>query len=295
MVTTGQEALEYYTPQQVAERSGMGLTAVRLFFMANGFGGSVRADRLLAAAQGLGGEMVEELTSLMAAARSAFIGPTTQRLLASVNFLGGDPGFDRYMDQILSAARDVYGDDYYVTGVPMSSYDIGHAFRQDLLRVNVITFLAILLIVALSFRSIRLPLILVFVIEGAIWITMGISYLIGEPLFFMCYLICLSIQMGATIDYGILLCDQYRSLRLSGADKTEALSRALHSALPTILTSGVILVTAGFIIGKTCTVYYISSIGALLARGASISALLVLTLLPALLSLFDRHLIKGRR
>ena len=294
MVTTGAQALEYYTAGEVAEIAGLSGTVVRLFFLTQGFGESVRADRLLAAAGSLGGEQVEELTALLDAARSAVIGPTTQRMLLTLNFINTDPDFEDCMDDILAACRGVYGEDFYVTGVPMSSYDIGHAFKSDLLRVNIITFLAILLIVTASFRSLRLPLTLVFVIEGAIWITMGISRLLGESLFFMCYLICLSIQMGATIDYGILLSDQYRSLRRAGQDSDSALSQALHRSLPTVLTSGVILVTAGFIIGQVCTVYYISSIGALLARGAAISALLVLVLLPSLLSLFDRFLIERR-
>ena len=151
--------------------------------------------------------------------------------------------------------------------------------------------LAILLIVTVSFRSFRLPLLLVFVIEGAIWITMGISFLIGEPIFFISYLICLSIQMGATIDYGILLCDQYRSLRRQDIPAREALCGAMRKALPTILTSGLILTVAGFIIGKRCSIYYISSIGLLVSRGALVSSVLVLTLLPALL-LCDRRIIR---
>ena len=174
----------------------------------------------------------------------------------------------------------------------MSTYDIGNAFRGDLMKVNLITLLAILLIVIISFRSFLLPLILVFVIEGAIWISMGLSKVFGQSVFFMCYLICLSIQMGATIDYGILLSDQYRMSRLGGTPVKEALSRAL----PTVLTSGIILITAGFIIGVQCSIYYISSIGLLISRGAAMSVLLVLTLLPALLALFDRRIMgKGDR
>lgn len=118
---------------------------------------------------------------------------------------------------------------------------------------------------------------------------MGISRIAGEPIFFISYLICLSIQMGATIDYGILVCDQYRICRSNGLPVPEALKETMRTALPTVMTSGVILITAGFIIGKQCTIYYISSIGLLISRGALMSVLLVLTLLPALLALFDRR------
>jgi predicted RND superfamily exporter protein len=176
----------------------------------------------------------------------------------------------------------------------MSNYDISNAFRGDLLRVNLITLLAILLIVTVSFRALRLPVLLVFVIEGAIWINMGVSVLTGSTIFFISYLICLSIQMGATIDYGILLSDQYRSLRREGSSVTEALKEAMQKALPTVLTSGLILMTAGFTVGRVCSIYFIYSIGLLIARGALVSVILVLTLLPALLALCDGA-VSGRR
>ena len=271
--------------------------AVKLFFLAQGFGGSVRADRLLDAAGALaaGNETVRALRGQLAAARSAFIGPHYARIVAELGFQSGDEAFTEAMDALLKAASDVYGEDYYVTGFPMSTYDIGAAFRSDLLKVNLITLLAILLIVLISFRSFGLPLVLVFVIEGAIWITMGFSFLIGEPIFFISYLICLSIQMGATIDYGILLCDQYRSLRRRGLAPGDALAEGMRTALPTILTSGTILAVAGYVIGKRCSIFYISSIGLLVSRGALVSVLLMLTLLPALLLLCDRFVIRKKR
>ena len=125
----------------------------------------------------------------------------------------------------------------------------------------------------------------------------SLSRVFGVSVFFMCYLICLSIQMGATIDYGILLSDQYRMIRRGGTPPEEALRQALGRALPTVLTSGIILIVAGFIIGIQCSIYYISSIGLLISRGAAMSVLLVLTLLPALLAVFDRRIMRkgGRR
>ncbi len=295
MVTTGEMALREYTPEDVAGMTGLNAAVVRLYFRSQGFGGSVRGDRLLAAVSGLaeGSRQIAELQQLLAAARKAFIGPTKARLLAEANFTGTAPDLDRYIDEIRAALSDVYGDGCYMTGMPMSHYDISHAFRGDLIRVNLLTLLAILLIVTVSFRSFGLPALIVFVIEGAIWITMGFSCLIGEPVFFISYLICLSIQMGATIDYGILVSDHYRSVRRKGLSPADALKAAMKKALPTVLTSGVILTVAGFIIGKQCSIYYISSIGLLVSRGAFVSVLLVLTLLPALLLSLDRFIIKA--
>ena len=298
MVTTGADALRYYTPADVAELTGIDETWVGAFYLMNNFGDSVRADTLLAAAETLFGtdETVIALKQQLDSAREVFIGEHYQRIILDPSFTVTDTDFDPCMKAIFTAAENVYGNEYYATGSPMSTYDIGNAFRGDLMKVNLITLLAILLIVIISFRSFLLPLILVFVIEGAIWISMGLSKVFGQSVFFMCYLICLSIQMGATIDYGILLSDQYRSFRRGGMEVKEALQEALSRALPTVLTSGIILITAGFIIGVQCSIYYISSIGLLISRGAAMSVLLVLTLLPALLALFDRRIMgKGDR
>ena len=298
MVTTGAEALRYYTPADVAEMTGINESLISVFFLMNDFGDSVRADVLLSAAESFaqGNDSVLNLKRQLDSAREVFIGEHYQRIILDPSYTVTDTDFDPCMKAIFTAAENVYGNEYYATGSPMSTYDIGNAFRGDLMKVNLITLLAILLIVIISFRSFLLPLILVFVIEGAIWISMGLSKVFGQSVFFMCYLICLSIQMGATIDYGILLSDQYRSFRRGGMEVKEALQEALSRALPTVLTSGIILITAGFIIGVQCSIYYISSIGLLISRGAAMSVLLVLTLLPALLALFDRRIMgKGDR
>jgi len=297
MVTTGEAALRQYTADDVAELTGMSSSMISLFFTMNGFGDSVRADRLLAAAGSfaVGNEQIASLQAQLDTARQVFIGPNTQRLLLEPAFTASDKDFNACMEAVLSVMKQHCGSSFYITGGPMSAYDIGHAFRSDLLKVNLITLFAILLIVIFSFRSLLLPLLLVFVIEGAIWITMGISRIAGEPIFFISYLICLSIQMGATIDYGILVSDQYRNSRRKGLPVRESVQAALHVALPTVLTSGTILATAGFIIGKQCSIYYISSIGLLISRGALLSVFLVLTLLPAFLILMDRYIIRNRK
>lgn len=297
MVTTGEAAITYYTAEDVAELSGMNITAVKLFFRLQGFGDEVRADKLLEAASSLteDNEQVTELQETLNMARSVFEGPRYTRMLIDLNYTTSVEGFSAYMDELFAAIHEVYGDDYYITGIPMSNYDIGHAFEGDLLKVNAITFSAILCIVALSFKAFLLPLLLVFIIEGAILVNMGFSHFMGQFIYFMSYLICLSIQMGATIDYGILVSDQYRRLRQDGLVAENALTEALKRAVPTVLTSGMILTMAGFVIGQYCTIYYISSIGSLVSRGAFVSAILVLTLLPALLLICDRFIIKPQK
>ena len=297
MVTTGEAALKEYSVKDVAEMTGKKEGLISTFFKMKGFGETVRADKLLAAAGSIAGDnpQIAALQAQLDSAREVFIGKNYHRMLLEPAFAVTDEDFNACMDSILGIAEKAYGNTFYMTGGPMSTYDISQAFRGDLLKVNLITLAAILLIVILSFRSFSLPLLLVFVIEGAIWVTMGISKVIGQPIFFISYLICLSIQMGATIDYGILVCEQYRIHRRQGTGVQEALRETLRSALPTVLTSGIILVTAGFIIGKQCSIYYISSIGLLVSRGALMSAILVLTLLPALLALADRWVVRKEK
>ena len=295
MVTTGAAALTYYSAEEIASMASLPTWTVQLFLSANGLTDPVRADVLLEKADALasGNEMVASLQSLLRSAREAFEGAHYSRMLITTPLSVHDSGMREMIDSIMSLAREYYGDDFYLTGNGMSVYDIGNAFEGDLTKVNLITLLAILLIVALSFRSLLLPVLLVFVIEGAIWLSMAVSYIKGEPIFFISYLICVAIQMGATIDYAILETNLYRGFRKT-LPAPDAICKALHGALPTLMTSGLILVCAGFVIGKVCSIYYISSIGLLLARGAFLSLVMVLTLLPALLLLCDKMIKPGK-
>ncbi len=298
MVTDGADALRYYSADELAEMTGISPAVIRGYLTLSGLDEPVRGDRLLDSA-GLPAQFVPALAEKreqLAYGRAMLNSDAHTMMVLHQEFTASSPDFIPVMTRILDSARAVYPEqEIYATGVLMSTYDISNAFRDDLLKVNLITFAAIFLIVAISFRSLRMPLVLVLVIEGAIWITIGFSTLVSQPVFFISYLICVSIQMGATIDYGILLSDQYRSRRAEGLAPREALTAALKKSLPTILTSGIILIVAGFAVGKVCTIYYISSIGLLVSRGALVSTLLMLTFLPSLLLLCDRFIIRPCR
>ena len=291
MVTTGADALKYYTAEEAAKLTGQSPVMIRGFYLLNGYGDSVRGDRLLQDAAKImpDNAMIQSLDQALDVAKTAFLGKHYTRMLLTMHFSPADARASEAIERIIEIGRAQYGDETYLTGIPMSVYDIAAAFREDLLRVNLITLAAIFLIVALSFRRPGLAAVLVFVIEGAIWIGMAVSKLKNEPIFFMCYLILVAIQMGATIDYAILFTQRYRTEKAGGDDPCRALTAAYDRALPTVLTSGIILIMAGYVIGKLCTVYYISSIGMLLSRGATVSVLLVLTLLPALLTFREKN------
>ena len=290
LVTTGEAAVKYYTLKEISELTGIPQVAIGMYTGSMGFGKSVRGDELVDKAAQLmtENEMIQTLKETLDFARSMFVGETYSRmiLLMDVPYFGDE--MYETLDAVIEILKETYpGQEVGVAGATMSSYDIASAFEGDMLIVNALTIAAVVLIILLSFRNFAVPVILVCVIQGAIWITLTISTLLGESIFFMCYLIITAIMMGATIDYAILLTGNYRRLRAEFAPK-EAVMAAMEASAPTIFTSGVILSVAGFIIGNVCSAYYIYSIGRMLAQGALISIVLVITLLPAMLVNLDK-------
>ncbi len=290
MVTDAAAALRRYTPQEAAEAFGLSPAALRLFFAAGGLGESARGDELLrAAARALPGDArVAELLRALSLAESVYESGGYARVILTTDLPFSGESTRLALDGIRGLLERLYPEGAGIVSASLAEHEISSAFGGDLLRVSLISVAFILLIVALSFRSLAVPALLVLVIQGAIWMNMAAGSLLDKPIFFFSYILCVAIQMGATIDYGILLTDQYRRSR-RGLGRREALGEAVSRALPTVLSSGTILVVAGFAVGRVSTVYYISSIGLLLARGGLMSMLLVLTLLPGLLLALDRQ------
>ena len=160
----------------------------------------------------------------------------------------------------------------------------GHDFEV----VNLISIIAIFVIIMLVERSISLPFILISVIELAIFINLGLPHYFGESLPFIAPICISTIQLGATVDYAILMTTRYKSERLAGVDKKEAMRTTLTASIPSILVSGVGLFAATFGVAVYSDIDIISSMCMLLARGAVISMLMVIFILPALLLLCDK-------
>lgn len=297
MVTTAEAAIKYYNVNDIGQMLSIPPLAAAMYMGAMGFPTSVRGDVLIDKAAGIMTDnvQVQELKSTMDFAKRMFMSENYARMILLLDVpTYGDEAF-KVIDEIRALLESFYpGEETGVAGNLMVSYDISNAFTSDMLNVNVITVVAILLVILLSFRRLAAPVILVCVIQGAVWVNMGISVLTGDSIFFMCYLICLAIQMGATIDYGILLTTNYREKRLT-LDKKEAVIEAIKLSMPTIFTSGLILTVAGFAIGYVCSVYYIYSIGRLLARGTICSLIMILFLLPPLLLDLDRFVVYKKK
>ena len=302
MVTTGAQALEYYDVPKAAQLLGYSEQQVQMVFNQLGVTDNIRADALIERLIPLAKrfsmlvpkaamEQLNQAETLLNTANSTFNGAHYARALLSLNLAISSSYAHDAVQQIETILYKYYGEDGALSGMLVAMDDIATSFTGDMTRVSLITIGLVFLIVMISFRSLVIPAMLVCLIQGAVYINMAFSGLVDGSVFFMCYLICVALQMGATIDYGILLTSHYRRCR-NTLPPREAVAQAMQMSLQTILTSGLALITAGFAVGKISTVFYISSIGTMLARGAVVSVLLILFLLPQLLIWLDRWMIK---
>ena len=190
------------------------------------------------------------------------------------------------LDQIRSIAQGYYGDDVILVGNSTNAYDLASSFSGDNMKISILTALFVMVILLFTFKSAGLPILLVLTIQGSIWINFSVPVLTGTNLFFLSYLVVSSIQMGATIDYAIVITNRYMDLK-GQMDRKQAVTEALNQSFPTILTSGTIMAVAGFLIGGISTDATIGSVGQTLGRGTVTSIVLVMTVLPQLLLLGD--------
>lgn len=191
------------------------------------------------------------------------------------------------LDKIHEIIAKYYDDDYYVVGNSTSAIDLSSSFIGDNTLISILSALFVIIILLFTFQSAGLPILLIIVIQGSIWINFAVPTLMDEPLYFLGYLIVNSIQMGANIDYAIVISSHYSELKKKMESK-EAIVEALNSSFPTIFTSGSILASAGVLISKMTTNPVIAAIGECLGRGTIVSIILVFFVLPQILVLGDK-------
>lgn len=189
-------------------------------------------------------------------------------------------------DEIQGIVEKYYPENAYIVGMTPSTADIKNTITDDYSVVNILSLLGVAIVVMLTFRSILIPIVVMVPIEAAIFINMALPYVFGDTMLFMGYIIVSCLQLGATVDYSILLTNNYIESRQTMQKKEAAMDAITRSAL-SILTSGSILTIVGYGLYFTSSVAAIASIGRLVGRGAGLSLVLVLFLLPALLVLAD--------
>ncbi len=181
---------------------------------------------------------------------------------------------------------DQYFDENYLAGSSASIYDIRNVVSVDNKVVTLIAVAGIFLVLLIAFKSLSIPLILVLTIESAIWINLAVTYFQDQPLNFIGFLIINTVQLGATVDYAILITDRYMHNRKKLTTK-EAMSKSIANNIAAVMTSAVILAVAGLALYLTSGTPIVSELGVLLGRGTLLSFAMVSTVLPALLMLLD--------
>ena len=187
--------------------------------------------------------------------------------------------------------KEYYPEDSYVIGMTPTTIDIRDILTDDYNRVSIISLLGVAIVVMITFNSVLVPILVIIPIEVAIYLNMTLPYIMGDSVVYIGYIIVSCLQLGATIDYSILMSNNYMEMRETMESRQAAVAAISKSAL-SIITSGGILTVVGYLLYFTSSIQAISQVGRLVGRGALLSMLLVLSLLPALLAAFDKPIRK---
>ena len=228
-------------------------------------------------------DMLHDAEVQMTSAKNQLQSETYSRMLLYLTLpVSGDETY-HFTDKILEIARSYYPDeDVFLAGNSTNEYDFEKSFAVDNTVVSIVSVLIVLVVLLFTFNSAGMPLLLILVIQGSIWINFSFPTITGKYLFFLGYLVVSSIQMGANIDYAIVIGSRYQELKARMTRK-EAIIDTLNFAFPTIITSGSILAISGFLIGNLTSEPVIAGIGESLGRGTVISIFLVMLVLPQIL------------
>lgn len=233
-------------------------------------------------------DTLEDAHTKMQVALDQLQGGQYSRMLVYLNLPEeGDETF-AFLDEMHGIASKYYEDaNILIPGEATSQYDLYKTFQKDNKVVNVVSILAVLVVLLFTFMSAGMPVLLIMVIQGVIWVNFSFPAIQGKNLFFMSYLIVSSIQMGANIDYAIVISGRFMELK-DKMPKKDAIIETMNFAFPTIVTSGSMLALAGIFIGKMSSDGAICGIGQCLGRGTIISIIVVMFVLPQILLLGEK-------
>ena len=238
--------------------------------------------------EGAEAEMLMSGKDQMKSAKAMMVGENYSRMVIYLDMPEDDDATFAFIDEMKSIASDLYdGREVYAIGNSTTAKDFKESFELDNMVVSAVSIIIVLLVLLLSFKSVVMPVILIAVIQGAIWISFSIPTLLNTPLFFLGYIIISAIQMGANIDYAIVIATRYNEVK-NKMNKRDAIIETMNFAFPTVITSGAIMAITGILIGNMSSEQTIASLGGNLGRGTVISIILVLFVLPQLLLISDK-------
>lgn len=233
-----------------------------------------------------GGMSVGDMFEMLDMAQSQMKNERYSRMVVYLNLPEESEETFEFLSTIRQIVGKYYDGDYYVVGNSTSSRDLSASFATDNLMISLLSAFFVILVLLFTFQSAGLPVLLIVVIQGSIWINFSIPTITGTPLYFLGYLIVNALQMGANIDYAIVISSHYQEMKAHMPHK-EAIVHALNSAFPTVFTSGTMMASAGMLIGNMSAQPVVSIMGTCIGRGTIISILLVLFVLPSILVLGD--------
>ena len=231
------------------------------------------------------GEIAEGLKQITMA-RANFESQNYSRLVFNINSPTESKESLKLIEELSTELGQFY-DEYYLAGESVACYDMAKTFPRDNFLVSFLTVLFVLTILFFTFKNFILPLILILAIQGGMWINFVIPFLSSSPISFVGYLLVCAIQMGATIDYAIILTNRYLSIKHLYSNRFDAMANAENAVFPTIITSGTILTVSGLAMGLVAS-GVVAKMGMLLGIGAATSVLVVLLVLPSVLLVCDK-------
>lgn len=227
-------------------------------------------------------EEIEEAHAKMQIALDQLQGEDYSRMLIYLTVPEEGEETFAFLDKLHEIAGKYYEGEILIPGQPTCDYDLSKCFGRDNKVVNVVSIAAVLVVLLFTFMSAGMPVLLILVIQGVIWINFSFPALEQQNVFFLSYLVVSSIQMGANIDYAIVISGRFMELK-NKMPKKDAIIETLNFAFPTIITSGTMMVLAGFFIGQMSSNGAVSGIGQCLARGTVLSIITVMFVLPQIL------------
>jgi uncharacterized protein len=220
-----------------------------------------------------------------------YVGPTHSRIIIETITLSENDDMFPFIHDLNVILKSHY-DSYYIVGSYAAITDIKSSINSQELIITLLSIIAVGIIIGVMFKSISLPIILVGIIQTAVWINVSYLYWMDISVFYIGYLVVMSLQLGATIDYAVLLTNRYLEYRKDLKPK-EAMTEAFSKSSISILISGIILTCAGFAEGLFSDIQSVTEIGMLLGRGALISSLLIFFFLPSTLVVLDPIIMKS--
>lgn len=238
-------------------------------------------------------EQLHDAVSALEEGKSALVGSNYSRMILQTSYEDESEETLAFIGELDSLFREnLQG--YYMIGNSPTSYEMQSTFASELNFITIITAIAIFIVVALTFKSVSVPIILVLLIQCAVFMTTAVAYLQGIGTYYLALIIVQAILMGATIDYAILYTEYYRKIRTRKNVRDSVIS-AYKGSIMTILTSSSILIGITLVVGLVVKDPTISQVCLTISKGSFFATLLVIFVLPALLAITDRFVVGKKK